>query len=323
MLADRVLVAGTGVPPEVADTVGDLPGVAAATAVVQTSTIAAYQELGDWIVQTYAAQGVTPDGLAQTMDLGVRVGSMDQLRAGTVAVSELAAGTIGATVGERIRLRLGDGTPITPRVVATYQRGLGFGDFTFPDHTIQGHLTDPLAHAVLVRLAEGADPGQVDAALAGLTRRYRGLGVLDRAGFHAAQTQQQALNTWVNLLMAGVLLGYIAVSAANSLVMGTSQRARELALLRLVGTTRRQVLQMMRWEGVIVVAAATVIGVGIAGLTLSALSVGLTGTPMPYLPPLAGAALLAGVAALGMTAILVPTRLALRANPAQAIAVPE
>jgi putative ABC transport system permease protein len=127
----------------------------------------------------------------------------------------------------------------------------------------------------------------------------------------------------VNLLMAGVLLGYIAVSAANSLVKGTSQRARELAPLRLVGTTRRQVLRMMRWEGVIVVAAATVIGVVIAGLTLAALSVGLTGTPVPYVPPLAGAALLAGVAALGMTAILTPTRLALRANPAEAIAVRE
>ena len=194
-------------------------------------------------MQTYGAQGVTPDGLQQTMDLGVRVGSMDQLRADTVAVSELAARTMGVNVGERIRLRLGDGTPITPRVVATYERGLGFGDFTFPDDTIQGHVADPLANAVLVRLADRADPDEVDAALARLTRRYRGLGVLDRAGFQAAQTQEQALNTWVNLLMAGVLLGYIAVSAANSLVMGTSQRARELALLRLVGTTRRQVLQ--------------------------------------------------------------------------------
>jgi putative ABC transport system permease protein len=83
------------------------------------------------------------------------------------------------------------------------------------------------------------------------------------------------------------------------------------------------VLQMMRWEGAIVVAAATVIGVVIAGLTLAALSVGLTGTPVPYVPPLAGAALLVGVAALGMTAILTPTRLALRANPAEAIAVRE
>ena len=46
----------------------------------------------------------------------------------------------------------------------------------------------------------------------------------------------------------GVLLGYVAISAANSLIMGTHARARELALLRLVGTTRRQVLRMMRLE---------------------------------------------------------------------------
>jgi transposase, IS6 family len=46
-------------------------------------------------------------------------------------------------------------------------------------------------------------------------------------------------------------------------------------------------------------------------------------TPVPYVPPLAGAALLVGVATLGMTAILTPTRLALRANPAEAIAVRE
>jgi hypothetical protein len=44
---------------------------------------------------------------------------------------------------------------------------------------------------------------------------------------------------------------------------------------------------------------------------------------VPYVPPLAGAALLVGVAALGMTAILVPTRLALGANPAEAIALRE
>jgi putative ABC transport system permease protein len=78
-----------------------------------------------------------------------------------------------------------------------------------------------------------------------------------------------------------------------------------------------------RWHHRDAPVGAAVIGVVIAGLTLAALSVGLTGTPIPYVPPLAGAALLVGVAALGMTAILIPTRLALRANPAEAIAIRE
>ena len=72
----------------------------------------------------------SPQTLAQTMDLGVRAGSLDDLGEGTVAVSWLAAGTIGAEVGELVRLRLGDGTLIQPKVVAIYDRGLGFGDFT-------------------------------------------------------------------------------------------------------------------------------------------------------------------------------------------------
>jgi putative ABC transport system permease protein len=321
MLADRVVVAATGLPRELAGAVRDLPGVAAATAVVKTGVVVEYTELGDRVLTSFSAQGVTPDALGQTMDLRVRAGSLDDLGEGTVAVSWLAAGTVGAEIGERVPVRLGDGTPIEPRVVAIYDRGLGFGDFTLPRGTLDGHLTDPLDDAVLVRVADGADPAEVDASLAGLP--YAGLAVIDRAGLEAAQAEAMALDAWVNFLLVGVLLGYVAISAANSLVMGTLARARELALLRLVGTTRRQVLRMMRWEGAVVVVTATVIGVVIAGAALVMLSLGLTGSPVPYVPPLAGAALLAGVAALGMTAITLPTRSALRSNPAEAINIRE
>jgi putative ABC transport system permease protein len=321
MLADRVVVASTGLPGELATTARNLPGVAAATAVIQTSVAVAYTELGDPMLTSFSAQGVTPDALAQTMDLGVRAGSLDDLGEGTVAVSWLAAGTIGAEVGESVRLRLGDGTLVQPRVVAIYDRGLGFGDFTLPRTTLDSHLTDPLDDAVLVRIAGDASPAEVDAALAGLP--YAGLAIMDRAGFQVAQAEAMALDAWVNLLLVAVLLGYVAISAANSLVMGTHARGRELALLRLVGTTHRQVLRMLRWEGAVVVLTATVIGAVIAALALVMLSVGLTGRPTPYVPPLAGVALLGGVAALGMTAIMLPARYALRSNPAEAIGIHE
>jgi putative ABC transport system permease protein len=72
-----------------------------------------------------------------------------------------------------------------------------------------------------------------------------------------------------------------------------------------------------------VVLTATVIGAVIAALALVMLSVGLTGRPTPYVPPLAGVALLGGVAALGMTAIMLPARHALRSDPAEAIGIRE
>jgi putative ABC transport system permease protein len=174
---------------------------------------------------------------------------------------------------------------------------------------------------VLLRTADDADPSEVDAALADLP--YAGLTVLDRAGFRTAQSEAGSQEAWLNVLLAGVLLGYIAVSVANSLVVGTLARGRELALLRLVGTTRRQVLRMMRWEALIVVATALAVGGVIAGTTLTMLSYGLTGDPVPYVPPLSGAALVAAVVALGMTAIALPTRYALRSNPTETISIPE
>jgi putative ABC transport system permease protein len=80
---------------------------------------------------------------------------------------------------------------------------------------------------------------------------------------------------------------------------------------------------MLRWEGTVVVLTATVIGAAIAALALVMLNVGLTGSPTPYVPPLVGVALFGGVATLGMTAIMLPARYALRSNPAEAIGIHE
>lgn len=50
-----------------------------------------------------------------------------------------------------------------------------------------------------------------------------------------ADVEQAQVDRWVNYLMLGVLLAFIMVAAANSLVMATGERTRELAMPRLVG----------------------------------------------------------------------------------------
>jgi putative ABC transport system permease protein len=310
-----------GLPYDAAADAAEHPGVATVTAVVDTGVMVEYTELGDPTVQTFSARGITPDTFGRTVDLGVRSGSLDDLSDGTVAVGRLAAATVGVDVGDTLPLRLGDGSAIEPRVIAIYDRDMGLGDFTFPKSTLEGHVTYALDDMLLIEVADGADAAAVRDGLDAMP--YAGLSVTDRAGFEAAQSEALTLDAWVNLLVGGVLLGYIAISVTNSLIIGTVARARELALLRLVGATRRQVLRMMRWEGVIVVATAIVIGTVIAGATLVMLGWGLTGHPLPYVPPLAGAALLAGVAALGITAIMLPTRHVLRSPATETIGTRE
>ncbi|MEY9906872.1 ABC-type antimicrobial peptide transport system permease subunit [Catenulispora sp. MAP12-49] len=120
-----------------------------------------------------------------------------------------------------------------------------------------------------------------------------------------------------------LVFGYIAVAVANTLVMTTLSRSREFALLRLVGATPKQVMRMMRTETLMVVLIAVVVGTAVPLLPLATVSLGLTGSPTPYVPPLLYFAIVAAASALAVSAILVPIRLALRARPIDAIGMRE
>jgi putative ABC transport system permease protein len=112
-------------------------------------------------------------------------------------------------------------------------------------------------------------------------------------------------------MMAAVLGGFAAVAAVNTLVMTVLDRRRELTVLRLVGSTRRQVLRMLRWESLLVSAAGVTLGTTIALITLTPMMRGMTGES-PYIPPLLYGTFAAGAVCLGLLAVTLPARAALR-----------
>ncbi|MFF4724765.1 ATP-binding cassette domain-containing protein [Streptomyces mirabilis] len=81
--------------------------------------------------------------------------------------------------------------------------------------------------------------------------------------------------------------------------------------LRLIGSTRRQVPRMIRWEALLVALAGIVLGTAIALATLVPMMKGLTGQG-PYIPPLLCGSFAGAVVMLGLTAVTVPARAALR-----------
>ena len=99
------------------------------------------------------------------LDLEPRSGSLDRLRGETVALSQLAAETLGVQVGSRIDLRLGDGAKTKPAVVAIYGRGLGFGDVTLPHDLLVAHTTLRSDQAILVRAGAAANRAALASAL--------------------------------------------------------------------------------------------------------------------------------------------------------------
>ncbi|MFE0529534.1 FtsX-like permease family protein [Micromonospora parva] len=313
-LAERVIVAPGGLPADAAREIRELTGVRAATGVRHTQVVV--RALGG--IEPVGAQSVDPVGITSTMDLAVRAGNLADLRAGTVAMSAAQASSSGWDVGDKADLWLGDGTPVTLDVIAIYGRGLGFGDVTLAAETVAGHTAGNTTDEVLV----SAGP-EADTALATWSAGRPGTEVLDAATRTRLISADLALGAWLNRLLIGVMVGYAALAAATTMVMAALARRRELALLQLVGVTRRQIRAMVQAEQAGLLGTAVLIGATIAALTLSAIVNGLTGSPIPYVPPLGWVAVLGGTTLLALTTTVWPVRLLLGASPIDNIGVKE
>ena len=313
MLAQHALVSGAGLPQSAVAEARKIPGVVAATGVHRTAVITS----GGLEAAAVPAQGIDPLGADQTMDLGVREGSLADLQESTVAVSGTQAAAAGWKLGSDARLWLGDGTPVTLRVVAIYDRGWGFGDVTLASATLAGHTATGLDDHILIRTAPGVDAGP------GLARAFPAGTVISADGLTGELAQDLAVSSWLNKMLIAVLVGYALLAAANTLIMAALARRRELSLLRLVGVTRGQVKRMVHAEQAGLLGVALVIGTVIAAVTLSAVVNAISGERIPYVPALGAAAIIGGTIALALVATMLPIGRVLRTPPVEGIGIRE
>ncbi|MGW2176569.1 ABC transporter permease [Streptomyces sp. NPDC001732] len=306
VVADHVVSAPAGLASDATERAAATPGVSTAVGLLRSSVLVPGGS-SDPMLQSASAQGVIGTGreLSEVQDLDVRSGSLAALRPGTVAVDTTLAQSLDLNPGDRLALRMPDGTKASSKVVAVYGRGLGTSLVTLPAADLKAHVTSPYASDLLVRATPAA------------ARKLTALGtVSDRSGYAAAQDENRELNAWANTTMASVLGGFAGIAAVNTLVMTVLDRRRELTVLRLVGSTRRQVMGMIRWEALLVTVAGAALGTGIALATLVPMMKGLTGES-PYIPPLLYGSFVAAIVGLGLVATTVPARAALRRTAAR------
>ncbi|MFD7297966.1 FtsX-like permease family protein [Streptomyces sp. NPDC059897] len=300
LTADHVVTNPAGLPAGAADRAARAPGVDAAVSLLHTQVLVPVDSGGETSLQATATQGISGSGaeLAKVQDLDVRGGSLDRVGSGRIAIDRTLATAAKVKVGDRLPLHLPDGTKARPEVAAVYGRGLGLPAVTMDRASLAGHVTSGFDGTLLVR---GGDAGPLTA-----------LGqVTDTSGYAVARSVDDELGAWSNYMMAAVLGGFAAVAAVNTLVMTVLDRRRELTVLRLVGSTRRQVLRMLRWESLLVSAAGVALGTTIAMITLTPMMRGLTGES-PYIPPLLYGMFAGGAVCLGLLAVTLPARAALR-----------
>ncbi|MFB7712233.1 FtsX-like permease family protein [Streptomyces sp. NPDC056105] len=297
--ADHIVTSDAGLAPDAVRQAAHTPGVTSAVGLLKTSVLVPAGSGGDRWLESASTQGVTGTArdLARVQDLDVQDGTLT-LRPGRIALDANLARTAHVSVGDRLEIRLPDGTKATPEVAATYGRGLGLSEVTLPRADLAGHVTTSFDTELWTK---GGTPHSL--APLGMA--------LDRGDYTTAQSLDRELNAWANTVMAAVLGGFAAVAAVNTLVMTVLDRRRELGTLRLIGSTHRQVMRMIRWEALLVALAGIGLGTGIAVATLVPMMNGLTGQS-PYIPPLVYGSFAGAVLLLGLAATALPARAALR-----------
>jgi hypothetical protein len=270
---------------------------------------------------------------------GRPISGPEQIELGTTTLRQL-----GKRIGETVTVGTGrNGRKLT--IVGTVtlpSMGLALADHVslgrgamLPDSTLlaaQGvaHLTarkeqasvaEPaFPSAVAIDLAAGTDPAALEARIGGHNPggtpggTYPQRRVLGAAIENAAQMGSQPLALALALAVAAVL------SLVVALVASVRERRRQLALLKALGLTRRQVRQVIVWQASIILVAAAIIGVplGIAAgrWAWSSFAVSLGVVPVTVIP---GLALLTGFIALllaGNLLTAVPATVAARTTPA-------
>lgn len=235
-----------------------MPGVNSVTALsaaaVQVRTDTEGPTALAW--ESTAVRGLSNGGQpSSSYDPGLTQGSLADLATpDTVAISRDAAFSNSQGLGTKVTFRYGDGHEATATVVAVYDRSLGFGDYILGQNTLAAQDPRSTADTALITTTAGT---------AGTVAQQ--LSTLKIAATDTATYQKQALASNANVQQLStslllVLLLFIGLAAANSLIMSTAGRRGELALLQLLGATRRQLVTMALIESLIIAAIAWAIG---------------------------------------------------------------
>lgn len=287
------------------EAIRDVPGVTAAVATTDTVVyVGAANAPFDW-----TGRYVDGPDLRAVQRIPVVEGTLAALTGtGTVAVP---AGSW--RLGETAVLTLADSTRVRLRVVAVFADQIDLSRMVLlPSALRAGHTIRPLADTVYLRLNPDADQDAI---------RATGATVINTASLlTAAEDETDRLNRLGMIAILGLSLLYTAIAIANTMVMATGARARDLATLRLSGATSRQVLRMIATEALLVTGVGVLLAAAVTGITVLALRIGLASraptveVDVPWVP-IGGITLTCLVIAL--LASLFPAAVLLRRRPAE------
>ncbi|MBE2998341.1 FtsX-like permease family protein [Nocardiopsis sp. HNM0947] len=195
---------------------------------------------------------------------------LDSPPEGTVWASPATAAEFGWEEGDTVDLTWRDGSDgRVPVTVAPFPPELElWAELALPHDLAREH--DPGTFAI----SAAFDPRDAGALSAELADQGSRVVATDRLFDDGVAEELRLLRLFTGIILA-LSLGYTAVSLANTLSLSTSARRRDLALLRVTGAHRRQVLGLLTAETGLVTAVGLALGALLSLPGLFALTVGL------------------------------------------------
>lgn len=256
------------IPDRIADELAAVEGIGVVAPTVALPV--AVRGVGDGELIT----GLEPESAGQVFNFEWVEGS-DETLAGLApdeAIVEVAwAEENGFEVGDSLAITGSAGDKLEVTVVGSLDDSAGIvvQSLAIPRQTAREELGARFDATVLLTYAEGADTGGTRAAVDDfLEERFPDTETRDQAEIKKDQADQ--LNQLVALIY--VLLGLSVIvsifGVVNTLALTILERTRELGMLRAIGTSRRQVRRMVRYESVINALLGTIVGT-VVGLLLA------------------------------------------------------
>ncbi|MBT2206502.1 ABC transporter permease [Actinomadura sp. NEAU-AAG7] len=306
--ADTVVTSSAGgIAPALVERVRRADGVATASPLVTSH---------GWIEEPYDGKGTDPATLigvgrqdaAPVLTAPAASGTLRNFTGNVVALPEPLARRLHIGVGQRIVMRLGDGTRAPVTVAALLRDSSDYAGIMLPADLLAPHTTNGLPTHLLVRAAPGTSAGKMRKAVEEQVGAFPGSGVGGDGVL--AETVERGLDVqaWINYLIAALAIGYAAIAAVNTLAVAVLSRRGELAAQRLAGATGGQIRRMLLIEGIVLAVMSLVLGTVISAFTVLPMAFA-GGAALPSGP----VAVFLGVAAAAFLIVVPVTALAGRA----------
>jgi putative ABC transport system permease protein len=322
----EVVPAGDGFfDEEVVTKIEQIPGVRTVVPTVQRRALLRFGDNKGIIL----AMGVDPERDRAVRDYEVVEGRFFQDKFEAVLEIGLARG-LGVKVGDEVKLGTSRGGLsgklkalkivglLSPRGAAGFNQG-GIGIIFLPLPTA-GYLFSEVGNVNLlsVVLAEDASEKTTAEAIGAILPK----GLIVRSPMERSQMSKETIEK----VQKGLDFAYVMILALafftilNTFLMNVGERRRQLAVLRAIGATRRQLIRMLLLEGLVMGVVGTLLGIsfGVGGALLLTQSMGkVYGSVMPTLritpAPFVFAALLGP--SVSLLAMFVPAWIAGRVTP--------